>query len=421
MDERFERHLTEDLYVYFEMPGRSFSCAVYNMGDEMPKQAITRFSRGLENRCKRSESLLSPTKGIEGLALLLQWDEELSLLAMTSVRGELVELGFDVSDDNDIEWGLTIWKSLEHHPPKYMQTCLASDVSLFALRRGIEGDAGVEAALDELERQGQLSAAVPMLTHALEEESYMIRQAACNALGQIPEAVQSWTALTKMLSDKSGWVRAYAAEACYRLGTPAEKVIPILIDVLENCVDSTHVEKVEETDESCQEDPADGRYYAALVLKGFGLDAILAKSALQGSLKDNSGFVRMMSALALVNIGETPSSVIPSLLEGLADPAMSVRERVRIAETLLFEFDQPVESVLDTLIGIAGDAEFSDRDDVFRLLENLGPAAAKAKGVVLKAMNADDENTRMLANDVLQSIDPDGTPPDEIPNQSSGS
>ncbi len=357
LDDQCGRRAADDGFVVFEMLSRRIWAAVYEMEDASPQSILAEHSVGSQDaQCQfpfRSDTCL------RGHSALSQRDRTRVLETWTATRGEVANLAFEWENETDIEWALAAWRSIEHRPPEWVRFCISSEASLFRLRRALQRDVGIEDALNDLQQRGHMRQAAQMLVLALRDDTAIVRQSACYALGCIEGYPEATSALSNHLDDESALVRVRAAEALYRHEVSPAGIIEVLVTVLE------------------QEDPSplpsgeariqgpcgylcvpEGRYFAAMVLGEIGPVAKeQARPALFRRLHDDSGCVRVMSARALVSQGESPAAVIPALLDALTDEKMSKRERVRIAEAI-FEFGHPVDVVVPVLTDVVRNSEW---------------------------------------------------------------
>ncbi|MFH1718596.1 MAG: HEAT repeat domain-containing protein [Planctomycetota bacterium] len=147
--------------------------------------------------------------------------------------------------------------------------------------------------------------AVPLLITAMEDEDWIIRQGASQALGRIgdPQAVEP---LINALEDKNQWIRQYAAEALGLIGD--ERAIEPLVEALED----------------------DNPNVRALAARGLESIRGLADQQEQGHAPDKKQANTIIGKLIdlKIYIGAGTGAVL--LLAGLA--VASVRRRKRIAE-----------------------------------------------------------------------------------------
>ncbi|MAF09228.1 hypothetical protein CMK11_02155 [Candidatus Poribacteria bacterium] len=131
--------------------------------------------------------------------------------------------------------------------------------------------------------------AVPALTDELESDTWSIRAAAANILGDIGVAAEyAAPALAKRLGDAEPWVRRNAAEALGHLGGGAGEVVRGLGGLLADDVEWV-------------------RLNAAVALTRIGGEAAGAVPALESALDDDAYYVRANAAHALDAIG-SPSA-----------------------------------------------------------------------------------------------------------------
>lgn len=405
LQDEFICRTTEDGYVIFEMPSRSIWAVGYILDDTSPQSTLAQRCVAQHDAEQRFPFRNDPV--LRGQCSLSRRDDKHVLDTWTAARGELFESAFEFTNDADLEWALNAWRSIEYRPPEWVQYSISSEAPLFELRRALESDAGIEEALEDLQQQRQLHQAIPMLLLAAQANTATIRQSACYALGLIRGLSDADVVLLSNLNDESSLVRVRAAEALYRHGMSPERIVPVLIAILEE-----DDQMLLPNGEARIQGPckylcvSEERYFAAMALEEIGpIAREVARPVLLRRLHDASGCVRAMCARALVRQGESRAAVVPALVDALSDEQMSKRECVRVAETL-FELGQPVELILPVLMEVVRNSEWGARAEAFYLLQRIGPSACSAVDAVTAAMADSDDSVREMAKETLRYISP---------------
>jgi len=224
-------------------------------------------------------------------------------------------------------------------------------------------------AMDRLEALGERAApAVPALVTALARPEEEVRQRAARGLGAIgPAAAAAAAALTEKLNDEQAEVRGYAAYALGRIGDgsdpvvealsraafdraavvrraalralqrlnpPQEKVMPLVLKILEQgdaSVIAPALETLAEQGEAalprlCQALQNDQAcYWACLALAELGPKAGPAVPHLKPLLAHQDPEVRMQALAALGEIGPAAQPLVPEVIAALQDEAGGVR------------------------------------------------------------------------------------------------
>ena len=204
--------------------------------------------------------------------------------------------------------------------------------------RLLSGPAKRSSARSSLESGGQ--EAVTVLVTLLEDpESNEIRWTAAEILGKLgPDATASSDALLQALKDRDPYVQSVAAEMIPKVGTPAEKAVPALAELL----DGKHaavvaraisvykaqaapaipqlVEVLTDTSRT-----ADARWNAARTIGKIGPPAVETVPILIEMTKDKEATVRGNAAEAIGDIGPKAAAGVPALIDVLDDPAHRVR------------------------------------------------------------------------------------------------
>ena len=234
-------------------------------------------------------------------------------------------------------------------------------------------------------------AAIPDLMPMLEDENYSIRAAAVHALGTLGGAV-AVPALTAALKDRHDKVREAAATALGEIGHPAKAAVPALIHIL-------------------KKGPYEAQGVRVSAVQGLGgIGTPAAASGLIEALNDQSSFIRRMVIVALASIGEPVDTIVPPLMQMLADSDSEV----------CFESSQALgrigEPAVPALIEGLSHENKVVREWSASTLLRIGPSAEAAVSALKQAFSDDkDARVREIAAYALKAIELfEFTPPKKV-------
>ncbi len=179
------------------------------------------------------------------------------------------------------------------------------------------------------------AAAVPALVKKLSDEKPEVRGYAAYALGRIGDGSDAVIeGLSQAAFDRAPVVRRAALRALRRLNPPQEKVMPLVLKILEQgdaTVIAPALQTLAEQGEAalprlCQAlKHEQACYWACLALAELGPKAAPAVPHLKGVLQDEEPEVRMQALAALGEIGPAAQPVVPEIIAALNDEAGGVR------------------------------------------------------------------------------------------------
>lgn len=160
------------------------------------------------------------------------------------------------------------------------------------------------AALMQIRRSAH--AAAPALRRAMDDEEWLVRNAAGRALEDVADK-QSVPMLAEALQDQSAETRYHAARALARVGPGSAPAVPVLVAALR--------------------DPDwEVRMESAWALSAVGPGAAAAEPALLTALRDPDPQVRASAAWALAGIGGSRAAAVPALRRAKDDEDRTTRE-----------------------------------------------------------------------------------------------
>jgi HEAT repeat protein len=172
--------------------------------------------------------------------------------------------------------------------------------------------AGQRYALESLSKLGaSAEPAVAALADTLKDPSDEVRIKSAELLGTIgpPARAAAWDALVALLSDADATVRATAAAALPKLGSPGRGEVGTLTKLLTDSREAS-------------------RRYALTALADIGADAADAvPTLLDAATKDASSELRVLAVIALVKIQPNKKEVIAAFARALADDTGAVAEQ----------------------------------------------------------------------------------------------
>ncbi len=374
LDPAFSREDTDDGFIVFSKPGLEIRAVVY-CEQPFDSEKAVRSYLAWRNPAESDVSFRSNVEGISGRAFLTSKTEGGRFLAVAASLGRIIELDFRFQEKSAVDTAVSIWYTLQHSPPPWVNQCGHAEPPLSGLREALERGTNIEAVIVDVLNRKQTAAATAVLLESIKSESATVRQASCDAFAILDDATAEVTdALRERLKDDVIQVRASAAEALLDLGAPPESVVPSLIEGLQK----------REAPLPTGEDRIQGvcgylcvpdRYHAARILSSIGKAARPAKDALLEHQQDESGDVRLRVAEALLNLGEPLENILPHLRDGLHNPDLSNRERMRIA-TALLEHGESHNDVLPKVIEVLDNTtDDPARIEALEVLANLGVAA----------------------------------------------
>lgn len=211
-----------------------------------------------------------------------------------------------------------------------------------------------------------------LLTKALEDNNYQVRQCAAEGLGPLGDASTAQSLITA-LTDEDRNVRKAVAEALGRIGEPsAINAITIALSDEDSNVRRSAAHALGNIGDSAALQPLiialkdndqDVRYSAARALGD--LKASAAVEPLIYALNDKSGIVREIAAFALRELNDRSS--IPHLIYALKDKERDVRRQASLALAQLGD-----EITIKTLIEALNDNDPNLRESAARALGWFG-------------------------------------------------
>ena len=223
---------------------------------------------------------------------------------------------------------------------------------------------------------------------------------AIDALGRIgPAASDAVPVLAELMKSRRNEVRRRSAMALSRIGAAAQAAIPVLTVAL-------------------KDDSAEVRQYAIETLSKIGAPAI---APLTEALKDPSNGIRRVAAEALGKVtgirGRSETGIvspeikaaIPALVAALKDVDFHVSEK---AGEALANVGLPA---MPALLAAFKDAELKARAPILTVIARIGPQAKEAIPALVEALKEDNSNynltrTIALAGDALVQVGPSAAP-----------
>ena len=209
------------------------------------------------------------------------------------------------------------------------------------------------------------------------EEIVEVRRKAAYVLGQIGDPA-SITVLVKSLQDERGEIRAAAAAALVRIGSPTVPELTRSLKSKETVVRST----------------------AAYALGRIGEpDAI---PALVQALNDERWEVRQNAASALGKIDQTSQAVVFALIEALSDKHTNVRIW---AASMLGQIGAPAEAAIPGLAHVLNHQQVTLRGTAAQALGQIGVPTQTAVAALINALNDASPWVRANAAYALAQVD----------------
>ncbi len=305
-------------------------------------------------------------------------------------------------------------------------------------------------AIDRLEALGEKAApAVPALVKALSRPEDMIRQRAVRGLGSIgPAATAAVGALVEKLRDENPEVRGYAAYALGRIGDgsdavveglsqlafdraalvrraalralqrlnpPSEKVMPLVLKILEQgdaSIIAPALQTLAEQGEAalprlCQALQHDQAcYWACLALAELGPKAGAAVPHLKSVLQHKDPEVRMQALAALGEIGSAAQPLVPDIIAALKnDEAGGVRYAAAFALGRIGTTPEATAALQQTLKQDDAFLQMVSAWAIARNNPNDQAAVERAVDLILKAFKSDDVYLRRGAARIAVDFD----------------
>lgn len=150
---------------------------------------------------------------------------------------------------------------------------------------------------------------------------------------------------------------------------------------------------------------------ATVGLSASGKDGAPAVPALIATFQRGSLRLKVKSAFALGCIGPDAAPAAPALVEGLYGNAYleAANALGRIGAVAIPELSRAVRDADSTVVGPFGTAK-KVREYALLALQNMGPRAARAVGLVIETLNDQDTEVLRRAIWTLQSIGPTAAP-----------
>lgn len=286
-------------------------------------------------------------------------------------------------------------------------------------------DARIAAARLLGEIGPQIQDTIPNLTKLLVDKDGRVRIFAAEAIWRIDNREIAWTAMLELLRDKDPLLRG---DEAVRIGATFRAKAASAITPLRNSLWDHDSEVRASAAESIgrigptarqavpaliallsNDEEEDHVLSAAAEALGLiGPDSKAAVLVLQQRLKHPNWYVRVSAALALWHIDQDMTG-LPIAIEGLQN--RNYRVRVVAAETLahLKQPERAVSVLLDVLSNTYfGEARLNgnERYMVPRALGRIGPLAKAAVPALLELLKDEDYDVRMAASKALLAIDP---------------
>ncbi|GEM_PF-1399438 len=229
---------------------------------------------------------------------------------------------------------------------------------------------------------------IPALIKLLQDNDAEIRKFAAIAMSKInPAAGEVIDPLIKAMSDENPEVRCYATQTIAAIGPLAQKAVPHLIKAL----------KVKDGYLFVQSE-------SARALKAIGMRNKEIIRALIEALENNREWiVRTNIAVALGELYDTPSDVIPILIQLLADEKIEVRSQ---AATALSKIGTPT---VPSLIKALKATDIDTRAYAAVALGKMGALAAEAISLLIECFSDQRFIVKEFAASAIDKIDTDGT------------
>lgn len=399
--------------------GRNVWARLLETGDDPPSATLAEHLRGesfVVGRWDRvaEYSLDCKASRLAGRAFLVpeidrphlgHW----ALHGFTAAHGIVAEITFYFADRDDAAWAIEAWRSVEYAPYHLSRVCADSGAPLSELCRTLERGWGFDGPLRELRRQGYAEAAVTLVRAGLRDERSYVREGACLAMERLQgQSASLFRAdLRAVLSDSEDLVRVRAADALWTLGEPADTLVPHLIEIVQRSDPAGIPLGRERVVPPCGYlAMPEARCLAARILGDLGAATEPARLALRAALTSGSGMVRAAAARSLAGLGEPVATYFGPLRDAMIDGAtQSSRERVEAAEALL-DLGEPPAPVVPTLVELVVEPDWTAHVDAMRILKRLGPAAAGAEPVLRAALDHSDAALRRRVREVLRAVAP---------------
>lgn len=287
---------------------------------------------------------------------------------------------------------------------------LASDDNMIRARTAETLGAIGEAAADT----------APALVEAVGDDNDRVRAKAVQALGKIGEAAAEVAVprLVRALKDTDNWVSALAAEALGEMGASADEAVPALIRSLRHTNPQVRANSAEALgklgpaaraaipilEQAAKDDNVGVRLGAVRALGEIGSPTTESIRVVRAALTDPDPLTRAVAAEAFGTWGEADEESRAEILALLDDANDEVKARVA---RVLPKFDGANSSVVESLIRrLAEDDSDWVRVEAARALGQLGPAAAAAGNVLLRAAQTGEVGLREEAMRALAISQP---------------
>lgn len=393
LDAEWTRKDHQDGFIQFKSRRLEIWAVVYCEQPWDSEVAVRSFLS--ERDCCADESPIAfrlNSDGIAGSARLYHGSEGWSLLAVAAHLGRLVKLDFRLETKACLEAAVTIWHSLRHAPPAWVEQCARAEPPLASLREALGFGRNVRKAIREAVERQQAPEVIAVLLESSRSDVVHVRVASCDGFASLSDASPPvMSALRAMLADTSTEVRAWAADALLELGEPPESTVMPLVEALKS-PEPPLPKGADRIRGACSFLAVPDRYHAARVLKSLGESARPAREALLEHLWDESGCVRLRVVEALLNIGEPLETVMPSLRDGLTNPDLADRERIGFAQPLV-EQGESLDAVLPSVIRLLGDTtDFTAKSEALEVLGDWGAAASSAADCIEQVLRREAES-----------------------------
>lgn len=228
-------------------------------------------------------------------------------------------------------------------------------------------------------------AAVSALAKLLRSQAVSDHRQAASALESIGAAAASVkSAVESALNDPDVRVRIYAAQAFFKIGGPAQRVLAVLDAEMKN-------RQIDRFD----------RWAAARALGEMGAAAETAVPTLVAALADPSHVVREAAANALFALGPTARRAADALHKALQDEKPEVRSAAAAA---LWRIDGRRDLALPLLLAGLKHEDYTVRYETAAHLEKLGRVAADAAPRLIQALDDPKWIVRVSAMDALAAM-----------------
>lgn len=260
------------------------------------------------------------------------------------------------------------------------------------------------------------AAAVPALMEKLSDEKAEVRGYAAYALGKIGDASDAVVeGLSRMAFDRAAVVRRAALRALERLNPPQEKVLPLVLKILEQGdanILGPALETLAEQGEAalprlCQALQHERAcYWACLALAELGPKAAGAVPHLKLVLQHKDPEVRMQALAALGEIGPAAKSLLPEIVAALQkDEVGGVRYAAAFA---LGRIGTSPEATAALRQALKQDDAFLRMTSAWAIARNNPSdraAVQQAVDLILEAFKSDDVHLRRAAAKIAIDVD----------------